>query len=47
MIDFGDLFALIGVSICGWGLWWIYPPLTLLLVGGYLIAVGARYGSDE
>lgn len=40
MPDLHDILALIGVALLGAGVWWIYPPAALILVGALMIVVG-------
>lgn len=42
-----DLAGLSGLVILSTGLWWIYPPLTLLTIGGALLAAGVRWGIQD
>ena len=35
-----DLLALAGLALLAAGLWWIYPPAALVVVGLVLLAVG-------
>ncbi|WP_373047188.1 hypothetical protein [Vulgatibacter sp.] len=36
--DLHDLVALLGLILFAGGLWWIYPPLALVVVGALLMA---------
>ena len=36
----GDAVALVGFGVFAVGLWWIYPPASLLFSGAALVAVG-------
>ena len=38
--DLYDLLALAGLVMLGVGLWWIWPPLGLVVPGGLLFVVG-------
>lgn len=41
---FWDALALVGLALIGVGLWLIYPPVALIVVGALLL-VGAVYGA--
>lgn len=44
-IDLSDLLVVVGVGLIGVGLWLVYPPVALVVVGGLCLAgglVGAR-----
>lgn len=38
-----DVAALIGLALVSFGLWWIYPPIALVIGGGLLLA-GSIWG---
>jgi len=40
MPDLFDLMALAGLVMLGVGLWWIWPPLALVVPGALLLAIG-------
>lgn len=40
MIDFYDVLVILGLVMLGAGLWWISPPVALIVIGALLI-VGA------
>jgi len=46
-IDISDLLILIGLLIVGYGLYIIYSPLTILLVGIVLVVFGYFIGKAE
>ena len=35
-----DVMALVGLGLLGAGLWMVWPPLALMVVGGLLLALG-------
>jgi len=35
-----DVMALAGLGLLGAGLWMVWPPLALMVVGGLLLALG-------
>ena len=45
-IDVFDVLALAGVLLIAVGLWWVYPPLALIISGIWLFAA-AVYGSQR
>lgn len=38
-IDANDVLAAIGISALGVGIWWVYPPAALIVVGALLTRV--------
>lgn len=40
MVDLHDIVALLGLISLAAGVWWIYPPAALILVGVILLVVG-------
>jgi len=41
----GDVFVVLGTVSLAVGLWWIYPPVSLVVVGVLFVAVGIRITS--
>jgi len=39
MPDLHDILALLGLLLIGAGVWWVYPPAALILVGAILLGV--------
>lgn len=39
-MDRNDVLTLMGVGCLAGGLWWIYPPAALIVVGIVLIGIG-------
>lgn len=44
MPDLSDLWAAAGLFLCSVGLWWIYPPLGLIVPGAVMFIMGIRLG---
>ena len=40
IMDFNDVLALLGFISLSIGLWWVYPPVALIVGGILLMAVG-------
>jgi hypothetical protein len=40
--DLNDIFVLAGLGILGWGVWWVYPPAAVILLGAGLVWWGFR-----
>ncbi len=38
--DSSDLLIAIGLFMLGIGLWWVYPPCSLIVVGSIIVWVG-------
>lgn len=36
-IDGNDVLAVVGIALLGVGLWWVYPPVALIVVGSLLV----------
>jgi hypothetical protein len=39
-LDLSDLLVLLGLVLLGIGLWWVWPPLGLIVPGAVLLIVG-------
>lgn len=41
-MDLHDVLTVCGLIMVGVGLWWIYPPVALIVVGAILFWAGTR-----
>lgn len=39
-IDASDVLTLVGLLLFGGGLWWLSPPVALIVVGGVVLTMG-------
>jgi len=42
-----DILAIIGVAFIARGLWWVFPPVSLIFVGAVLVFVSLRLARPE
>ena len=40
MVDLNDFLIIVGVILFSVGLWWIYPPIALVVVGAAFVLFG-------
>lgn len=46
-MDRNDVFAAVGLLLVAGGLWWIYPPISLIVVGLALMTLGVVGSKNE
>lgn len=46
-VDINDILVIVGLSSVGYGLWQIYPPAALIIIGCALFVMGMRGSRGE
>ena len=41
-LDINDILTLVGMVMIFAGLWWVYPPAALVVIGAVLFLAGTR-----
>jgi hypothetical protein len=46
-LDRFDVLTVVGLGMVSAGLWWVYPPVALIVCGALLMAAGMRGGAPR